>query len=395
MILNIAGFLPCHVEAFNSVPLYSNKNKQSGLAIIMVLLIVALMITLIGLLTEQQHLLIRRISNQNISELGHQYATGVDAWASRVLHDDQNTVVDYWGEDWARFGDPPEIKSEDEYESFSLDPSSVKEKEPLPNIDFGVDGLAFKIEDLQGRFNLNNLANKDPNFIRGQKRVLINLFDVLEVGDLEERVYLYAALRDWLDSNKERTSPAQAESSDYQIKKVPYYASDQKLTSIGELRFIDGFTNEVITTLEPYVVVLPIDNAKININTTAPEVLASLSNQTVIDMTQVDVFLQQRLDDAFIGFPTTTDAENAIIGVSADGSLAVPNMLQTSSQYFQITSRVSLGESVYCTQTTVVRNGFAANTGTVNTPTSTIKASSGKITILNRQHSNYCDEIVR
>ena len=376
------------------MPSSFNNNTQSGLAIIMVLLIVALMITLIGLLTEQQHLLIRRISNQNISELGHQYATGVDAWASRVLHDDPNPAVDYWGEDWARFGDPPKVKIEDEYESFSLDPNSTKEKEPLPTVDFGIEGIAFKIEDLQGRFNLNNLANKDPNFIRGQKRIFINLLELLEVGEFDDREHLYDSLFDWLDSGNGITRTG-LESDDYRIKKVPYYASDQKLTSIGELRFIDGFTEEVITALKPYVVVLPIDNAKVNINTTTPEVLASLSNQTIIDKSQVDVFLQQRLDDAFLGFQITGDAEHAIIGVSANGSSAVPNMLRTSSQYFQITSRVSLGEYIYCSQTSVFRNGVAANAVTSNVSSSTIQASPGKITILNRQHSNYCDEIVR
>ncbi len=373
------------------------KNRQSGLAIITVLLIVALMITLIGLLAEQQHLLIRRVSNQNISELGYQYAAGVDAWASRVLHDDPDPAVDYWGEDWARFGDPPEIKSEDEYESFSLDPNSEEEKEPLPTIEFENVELAFKIEDLQSRFNLNNLANENPAFKKGQEQIFINLLGLLGVGEFDDRKHLYYTLLDWLDKDKGKTGTG-IESDTYRINKVPYYASDQKLTSLGELRFIDGFTEEVIAKLKPYVVVLPIENSKININTTTPEVLASISSQTVVDTSEVDAFLSQRLDDAFQGFLATRGAETAIIGVSGNASPAVPDMLQTNSNYFAITTRVSLGDSVYCTITNVYRDGVAANVGASSAPEnapSTIVASPGKITILNRQHNKHCDEIVR
>ena len=78
-------------------------HRQSGLAILTVLLIIALMVTLLGFLIEQQHLLMRRLANQNIAEQGYQYATGVDEWASRVLHDDVDRSIDSWVENWAKF----------------------------------------------------------------------------------------------------------------------------------------------------------------------------------------------------------------------------------------------------------------------------------------------------
>ena len=356
---------------------------QSGLALVTVLLIVALMVTLLGFLVEQQQLLIRRIANQNIIEQGYQYATGVDAWASRLLHDDAN-FVDYWGEDWARFGDPPDEDGE-ERESFSLDLGTQEEKPKIPTIDFGFDGLAYQIEDLQGRFNLNNLSNREAGFLRGQKTIFLNLLELLNVGEFDTREQLYGSLVDWLDEN-DLVSANGIESPSYRIKATPYHAADQKLTSVGELRFVEGFSEDVINAIKPYVTVLPIENAAININTTSSIVLASLSTTPVTDTGAVDAFLAERLNEGFPGYQAgqISLAQDAIIRSSVVGGTYVRNMMQTDSQFFQINTRITLGDSVYCTNTKVLRNkGNAVDSG------------ASRVIILNSEHNSLCNEIVR
>ena len=77
------------------------------------------MATLMALMIEDQHLFIRKVANQRVSEQGFQYANGMNAWASRVLTEDGNPVVDYLGEDWALFG-RPQPEDEDDDDSFSL-----------------------------------------------------------------------------------------------------------------------------------------------------------------------------------------------------------------------------------------------------------------------------------
>jgi general secretion pathway protein K len=361
----------------------SNPNQQAGLAIITVMLIIALMVTLLGFLVEQQHLLIRRIANQSVAEQGYQYAAGVDAWAARVLHDDPDRAKDYWGEDWNRFGEHPEDQP-DGQDNFSLDPSGQSEREQLPVIDFGNDAvLEFQIVDLMGRYNLNNLAVKNSRVKQDQKAIFLNLLSILQVGDVEEREKLYGALVDWLDAN-DLKSVNGVESGDYRIKRTPYHAADQKLTTIGELRFVEGFTEEVINALKPYVAVLPFDNAKININTTSTQVLSSISTLPVVDTGSVAVFLSQRSEQDFPGFQTLQSAERAIIGTRPVGGNFVRNMLQTTSQFFQINARVTLGDYLYCTKTIVLREGANPIGGT--TP---------KVTIFNREQSTLCNEIVR
>ncbi|MBX2848838.1 MAG: type II secretion system minor pseudopilin GspK [Acidiferrobacterales bacterium] len=350
---------------------------QRGLAIITVLLIVALMVTLLGFLAEQQHLLIRRIGNQNIAEKGYQYALGVNAWAQQVLIEDQNRLVDYLGEDWAEFGKSPELDSSNN-ESFSLTPKSLLEKQELPTIDFGNEAeLEFELVDLQARFNLNNLANKNTKIEAEQGLIFRNLLEVLGIDNAETRQQLYSALRNWLDENKEGSY----ESIDYLAKDLPYHASDQKLVNLAELRFVEGFTPELIALLEPFVVVLPVDYAKLNINTASAEVLASLNTSPVVNTGSVEQFLFPREDlDTFLGFDESSIelAKNAIIAVNPVGSPIVENMMQTSSSFFRVNAKVRIGDYNFCMQTVLLRENADAEGQT-----------SSKVFEMNRQHDTF------
>ncbi len=361
-----------------------SSGRQSGVVLVIVVAAVVLMVTLLALMIEDQHILVRRIANQKVAEQGYQYAQGVNSWAARVLHDDKNRQIDYLDEDWAKFGRPDEEDGEAEDESFSLDVSSRadEEEEEQATIDFGFDGLEYSIDDLQGKYNLNNLGTQgEPQIIAGQKRIFMNLLEILEIGEFDERERLYGALYDWIDEN-DLNHPNGVESGEYASKKTPYFAADQKLTSMGELRFVEGFSEEIITKLKPHVTVLPVDNARININTVSPEVMASLSNGTVSDLGSVQNFLALREDPAFLGFNASQieQAKTAIIGVSVVPTQAVPNMLQVNSQFFQINSKVTLGDYVYCMETVVLRESVGED---LTVP---------KVSVLNRQHNTLCEE---
>ena len=362
---------------------YKSPAKQSGIIIVLVLLIVSLMITLLAFMVEKQHLLVRRVGNQSVAEQGFYFAQGVNAWAERVLNDDVNRNVDHLEEDWGKFGRPEEEPQEDE--SFSLNLSSGNSareaEEERATIDFGIEGLEYSIDDLQGRFNLNNLALKGPQ-LQDQKRIFINLLEVLEIGEFDQRERLYGALVDWIDEN-DLTSPNGFESGDYGTKKTPYYAADQLLGSLGELRFVEGFTEEVITKLSPYVSVLPVSSARINLNTTSAEVLASLSRSPVVDLGPVTAFLARRLEDGFQGFQGNDiqAAESAIIAVNPLRTTPITGMLQVNSQFYQINVKVVLGDYEYCMKTVVLRESATADGAT--TP---------GVSVLTREHDTLCAE---
>ena len=353
---------------------------QTGLVIVLVLGIVALMLTLLAFMIEKQQLMIRQVSNQTVSEQGYQYAQGVNAWGERVLHDDQDRQIDYLGEDWAEFGQPTE-DDELEQDSFSLDLSSQEDEEESI-IDFGIDGLEMSIDDLQGRYNINNIGNSNRAVRQAQRTIFLNLLEVLGIDELEQRETLYGALLDWIDENDLKSLNG-VESGEYTSRDTPYYAADQRLTSVGELRFVEGFTSDIITRLRPHITVLPVDNARLNINTVSAEVLASLSAAVVTDIGPVQAFLSQRLDDAFLGFNNTNirQATDAIILSSVVRQQPISNMMQTNSQFFQINTKVTLGDYVYCMRTKVLRE--SATAGGDTTP---------RVTVLARQQDTLCQQ---
>jgi len=162
--------------------------RQTGVVLIVVILAIVLMVTLLAIMIEDQHIFIRRLGNQKVTEQGYQYTQGLNAWAEQVLHEDANRTVDHLEEDWAKFGRPEEERSESESESFSLDRSTAAAEEEADEekatIDFGIDEVEATIEDLQGRFNLNNLAAVGPQ-AAAQKRIFLNLLELLEVGEFQ------------------------------------------------------------------------------------------------------------------------------------------------------------------------------------------------------------------
>lgn len=366
---------------FNALGL---PKREAGVVLIVVVFAIVLMITLLAIMLEDQHIFIRRLANQKVSEQGYQYTQGLNSWAQRVLHDDSNPTIDHLEEKWAKFGRPEEEKDADLSDSFSLERSSAADEdaEEEASIDFGVEGLEVTIDDLQARFNLNNLAVKEPQAAASQKRIFLNLLELLEIGEFDERDRLHGALVDWVDEN-DLSGPNGYESGDYGSKRIPYFAADQMLTSIGELKFVEGFNQDIINKLKPYVTVLPVAGAKININTTSAQVLASLSTATVTDISSVDSFLARRREPGFQGFAQITGAETAIIGVSAVNAQPVQGMMQLSSQFFQINTKVTLGNNVFCMESLVLRE--SAGTNGANTP---------KVSVLSRQHNTLCEEQV-
>ena len=358
---------------------------------IVVILAVVLMVTLLAIMIEDQHIFVRRLSNQKVSEQGYHYAQGVNAWAARVLNDDQNRQIDHLDEKWAKFGRPEQdddFQGAGERDSFSLDRSTERAREEAAEeeeeefIDFGIDGLEYSIDDLQGRFNLNNLAVQEPQAAANQKRIFINLLEILEIGEFDQRENLYGALVDWIDEN-DLSRPNGFESGDYSAKSTPYHAADQKLTSLGELRFVEGFSQEIINELKPYVAVLPVETARININTTSEQVLASLNLSTVADLGSVSNFLSLRLEPGFQGFTETETAKSAILGASPASRGIVESMMQTNSQFFQINAKITLGDYVYCMRSVVLREGASQDPEAATTP---------KVSVLSREHNTLCED---
>jgi general secretion pathway protein K len=146
---------------------------------------------------------------------------------------------------------------------------------PIANYTIGDGLLNAKIEDEQGKLNLNDLAVNDTADAKAKKVLRFKrLFELLQINpDLVD------AIVDWVDKD-DAQEPSGAESLHYQALRPPYRAANAPLESLLELRLIKGMTPEILDKLSKVVTVYPIQGGEtpININTADPFVIQALNS---------------------------------------------------------------------------------------------------------------------
>jgi len=131
----------------------------------------------------------------------------------------------------------------------------------------GVVMLEASLEDLQGRFNLNNLVRSDGTPDPAQVQAFTNLLEML---GLETKWAGYMV--DWIDMDLVPSNPDGAEDSVYMGQTPPYRTANRYITSATELLALPGFGYDRYVKLAPYVTALP-NNTALNVCTASGLVL--------------------------------------------------------------------------------------------------------------------------
>ena len=272
-------------------------NQQRGVALITAILIMALITTLTFSLEWDNSLDLRRTYVSMYREEAIQAAIGAESWVLSILRQDiEDSETDHLGEVWA--SDIP----------------------PLPLEGDDIRGAVFgQIQDLQGRFNINNLIDRDGDVdqpsLEQFRRLLISL-------DVDVRFAGIAA--DWLDANSEAGFPDGAEDSIYTGIVPPYRTANQILSSTSELAALEGMDKATMDTLLPHITALP-GHTAINVNTATGPVLQSLDEN--ITMADVERLLSEREET---GFADITNTFSSL--VTPD----VLNQIEETSDFFQL-----------------------------------------------------------
>jgi general secretion pathway protein K len=244
---------------------------------------------------------LRRAESALASDQGVLFVQGAEAWAADILRQDtvDSPDTDNLGETWAY------------------------ELPPLP-VDGGT--ITGKLEDLQGRFNLNNLVDnrgREDRIAREQFERLLALVDA--------DPSLAGAVVDWLDPDTEQRFPSGGEDTAYSDADPPYRTANGMITTPTELMAIAGFDRETYAKVAPYLAVLPAGTT-LNVNTASAVVLSSLSDD--IDLSAAESLVQQRDGAEFLDIDQTFE------------DLVEPDVLRRIdgvSQHFLLTATVTLG----------------------------------------------------
>lgn len=216
--------------------------KQSGLALVTVVLVVAIASSIAAFMSLNQQLWFRQTGNTMDRGQAENIYRGAIDFATIVLERDAaNNSRDDRQEIWSKT-----------VTTFPVESGMV----------------SIAIHDAQGRFNLNNVVkNGQPS--GADIGILRRLFAYLDINQS-----LVEPLVDWIDTDSQ-TRPGGAEDSEYLSGNIPYRTANQSLTDLEELRNIQGFTPAIIAKLQGVVTVVPAYTS-ININTAPPAVLGAL-----------------------------------------------------------------------------------------------------------------------
>lgn len=216
--------------------------RQSGVALITAVLITAIASMIAVSLIARQDLDIRRSSNVLDNDRAYVFALGAEGWVRHIL-DRDDRKKDSLDEDWA----------------LTLPPIAVEGGQ-----------IAGRIEDLQARFNLNNLVSAEGKQNPAQVALFQRLLSALGLNP-----DIAIAAGDWIDEDVEPFFPGGAEDDEYSSLPSPYRAANRPFASPSELRLVKGMTAEAYAALAPYITALPV-RTPINVNTAAAPVLAAV-----------------------------------------------------------------------------------------------------------------------
>jgi general secretion pathway protein K len=202
----------------------------------------------------------------------------------------------------------------------------------LPPIVVEGGSVAGRIEDMQSRFNINNLVDNEGKRSAKDVAQFINLLHAVGLDD-----ELASPLVDWLDKDNEPTFDDGwgAEDDEYSSYPVPYRTANQLLQSPSELMLVKGFTAEVYQALAPFITALP-TRTKINVNTAAVEVIMSLSPDITRSDAQAAVASREE---------TPFESAQAFVDLNAIPQNAVQaDTVAVTSNYFLMDATARYGE---------------------------------------------------
>ncbi len=222
-----------------------NSGRQSGTALLLALLIMALASILTVTIQQRLTLDLARTESMAASLRASEYVAGLEALAGKALREDRDREpeLDNLASPWAQ-------------------------QLPAMPIPGGV--VSGDLRSLDGRFNLNALINNDGSDDADARLILDRLLANLGLPAL-----LGDRIHDWIDSDN-MPRPQGAEDQFYLSQNSAYLTANQPFAHPSELLLIAGLDSDMLHTLQPHVTVLPMAQKQINVNLASVEVLMAL-----------------------------------------------------------------------------------------------------------------------
>jgi general secretion pathway protein K len=303
---------------------------QRGVALLAAILLVAIATVLAAAIAFESAMAARRGAASLSFDESVLVAEGAEALAASALRDAASTTgstqaPDSFVSSWAQPLPPTEI---------------------VPGV-----MLQASLEGLEGRFNLNSLvARKDPADTVGTvDPEALKIFEqLLEMVGLETK--WAGEIADWVTQH-DRTLPDGLGDNDTTGQTPPYRVANTFITSTSELLALPEFGRERYLKLAPYVVALPPD-AKINVCLASGFLLDAMSGSGNQYWSLGSALLEERKKQCW----PTIAAYQPTVSAADWATLQPQTRLQETSNYFRLTSLITIGDTDFTLYSLLKRN---------------------------------------
>ncbi len=301
--------------------------NQNGMALLLVLVVVALLSALVIEFSFSTLVDLRATETFRDRTKSYYLARGGVEAARTILAEDKNEFdhpLEFWGN-------------------------------PLVNIPAGDGDVSISIKDMSGRMNLNYIADNRGNPLASYHRFVALCGEVLQLDEVQGQE-LADSLVYWYNSDKGAVTPDDAYYSELQ---PPYARRGAKLTTVDELKLVKGFSQQYIKELKPFVRV--VGGEQINLNTASAQVLyawqasAATGNiEIVFDRYDINAIVDYRRHSAYQELADVAMVE----GIGERWSAAwVQGSVGVTGAIYQVFSRGRINQGVREAQAIIKKQG--------------------------------------
>ena len=301
-----------------------------GVALITALLVVALATLAATAVLASANASLHRTASLRDSEQAWWYARGVESWILAILADDSKRSPDHDGFDeaWAQ---------------------------PVDYLPVDEGFVRGQIVDLQGEFNLNNLApparggapaadaaaNALSDLYGRQFQRLVDICGCLDNGVTSGSVL--RAVRDWMTDARLGGGADTDKDAYYLSLTPPYRAGLRRFSHPSELLAVQGVNAKLYRSLRPLVTALPLATPTlINVNT-APAQLLRVACDSIDDGKLAQWVKRVQDDKQPEKDPGAADAFVSTTGCGFSTSMSSAKVFSGKTNFFQVRGEVFVG----------------------------------------------------
>jgi general secretion pathway protein K len=308
---------------------YRALHRQQGAALIVAMLVFALATALVVAMTSEFDRFYQRSANILLDEQAQAYLRGAEELAGLAL------LADY-----------------DQDIASGLERDDLQEFWAKPPPPYALDDIGWMrgaLEDLQGRFNLNLLAQREQSgegvAVRSAaQEQFIRLLQALGEPEVSQQdaILIAESVSDWLDADSS-PAPEGAEDDYYSSQTPAYRAANRTMASVSELRAVANMTPAIYQALLPWVTVWPQEPKSLNIHTAPAMVLRSINTDkdlSPLSEAEGESLVDYRKDT---GFKDKTDfLANPVFEGKREKMTGIAKLLDENTEYFLLQAEVEV-----------------------------------------------------